>query len=69
MFARFPEREPSPFSPEPASEIDFEGDRVAWVLYEASAAVIEFFGPMMWAALIMFTAAKCLYYTGRSRPG
>lgn len=53
MYAWFPERKPSPFSSELANEIDFEGDRIAWVLYRVSAAVIEFFGPMMWAALVV----------------
>ena len=53
MYARLPEREASPFSAEPVREIDFEGDRFAWVLNELSAAAIEFLGPMMWAALIV----------------
>ena len=53
MYARFPEREPSPFSAEAASEIDFAGDRLVPVLYEVSGAVIELLGPVMWAALIV----------------
>ncbi len=55
MYARFPERERLPFSAEPASEIDFAGDSLAQALYEISAVVIEFVGPMMWAALIVLS--------------
>jgi hypothetical protein len=53
MYTRFPERDPSPFSAEAASKIDFAGDHLVPVLHEVSAAVIELLGPAMWAALIV----------------
>jgi hypothetical protein len=61
MHAQYPEREPMAAPAEQPGELDVADQPLLAVLYAISAALVEFFGPMFWAALIvLFIQAEFL---------
>jgi hypothetical protein len=61
MHARYPERERVASPAERLGELDFADQPLIAVLYMISAALVEFFGPMFWAVLIvLFIQAEFL---------
>jgi hypothetical protein len=64
MHARYPERERIAFPAERLGGLDFADQPLLAVLYMISAALVEFFGPMFWAALIvLFIQAELLSHS------
>jgi hypothetical protein len=64
MHARYPERERVAFPAEQRGELDFADQPLIAVPYTISAALVEFFGPMFWAALIvLFIQAELLSHS------
>jgi hypothetical protein len=61
MHARYPERERVASPAERLGGLDFADQPLIAVLYMISAALVEFFGPMFWAVLIvLFIQAEFL---------
>jgi hypothetical protein len=66
MHARYPEREPIASPAERLGGLDFGDQPLIAVLYTISAALVEFFGPIFWAALIvLFIQAEFLSHSHR----
>ena len=64
MYAQYPEREPTASPAKRLGGLDFVDQPLIAVLYIISAALVEFFGPMFWAALIMlFIQAEFLSHS------
>lgn len=64
MHARYLERERVAFPAEQRGELNFADQPLIDILYMISAALVEFFGPMFWAVLIvLFIQAEFLSHS------